>query len=169
MTAHKHWRPALALLAALSTPAYADFNDGVYALVNGQFEKALQTFVPLAEAQNHPYAQYMLGMMYYKGQGVPQDAVEAAKWFTKAAAQGVSQAQYRLGTLYATGDGVTQDYETAYAWYTVADKLGHKQAAAGLAAASENLSPEETIEAKRLGREFSEKYGKAPEAVQSEQ
>lgn len=157
---------ALALgLTALCGPARADFNDGVYALMNGQVDKALQTFIPLAEAQNHPYAQYMLGMMYFKGQGVEQDSVEAAKWFQKAAEQGVSQAQFKLGELYATGNGVTQDYESAYAWYSVADALGHKRAADALVLAQENLNAEELNEAKRLAGQYTTKYGKSPEAV----
>ncbi len=39
----------------------------------------------LAE-QDGAEAQYNLGVMYGKGQGVKQDYVEAAKWFKKAKA-----------------------------------------------------------------------------------
>ena len=42
-------------------------------------------------------AQSLLGAYYAKGIGVPEDPVEAVKWFRKAAAQGEPTAQYNLG------------------------------------------------------------------------
>jgi hypothetical protein len=41
----------------------------------------------LAAEQGNARAQYNLGSMYFKGQGVPQDYVEAHKWFNLAAAR----------------------------------------------------------------------------------
>ena len=52
--------------------------------------------------EGNPLAQYKLGLMYYKGNGVAQDYIEACKWFTLAAAQGVqdaSKAAAKLGDL----------------------------------------------------------------------
>lgn len=161
----KRFGLALALFLALGSTVRADFNDGVYALMSGQSEKALQTFIPLAETQDHPYAQHMLGMMYFKGQGVPQDYAEAAGWFQRAAEQGVSQAQYKLGELYEEGKGVTQDYEYAFAWYSVADALQHKKAAPRVQATEARLNEEELNAARRLAKQFISKYGEAPEAV----
>jgi hypothetical protein len=51
--------------------------------------------------------------MYSMGQGVPQDAEQAAQWYRRAANQGLSVAQERLGGLYAMGQGVPQDYAQA--------------------------------------------------------
>ena len=45
-------------------------------------------------------AQYNLGVMYDLGQGVPEDSVEAVKWYTKAANQGYAEAQYKMGVFY---------------------------------------------------------------------
>ena len=42
-------------------------------------------------------AQYILGVLYYLGQGVPQDFVQAANWYRKAAEQGGVEAQFYLG------------------------------------------------------------------------
>jgi TPR repeat protein len=53
----------------------------------------------LAENGN-PIAQYNFGCRYINGDGVPQNLVEAAKWFRLAADQGVAEAQYRLGLWY---------------------------------------------------------------------
>ena len=61
-------------------------------------------------------SQSMLGWLYRKGGGVPQDYVEAAKWSRKAAEQGVADAQFNLGWMYYHGEGVPQDYEEAAKW-----------------------------------------------------
>ena len=45
-----------------------------------------------------------------EGEGVPQDYVQALKWYRLAAAQGDALAQYNLGVMYAKGQGVPQDY-----------------------------------------------------------
>src|SRR5208337_2377479 len=47
------------------------------------------------KAAQHGYAsgQYKLGLMYYHGEGVPQDDVKAHMWFNLAAAQGNSAAK----------------------------------------------------------------------------
>ena len=60
-----------------------------------------------------PTAQYNLGIMYAKGQGVPQDYAEAVKWYRLAADQGIPTAQNNLGFMYAKGEGVPQDYSEA--------------------------------------------------------
>ncbi len=41
----------------------------------------------MAAEQESTAAQYALGLMYAKGQGVPQDSVQAHLWFNLAAAQ----------------------------------------------------------------------------------
>jgi len=41
-----------------------------------------------AAAQGNAAAQFNLGVLYKKGQGVPQNNATARKWFEKAAAQG---------------------------------------------------------------------------------
>jgi TPR repeat protein len=157
----------LALLLSYATSTWADFNDGVVAHLMGQYEEALQTLLPLAETSDHPYAQYYLGVMYANGQGVEQDFDEAAKWYGKAAKQGVPQAQFRLGELYTKGQGVPQDFEYACAWFTVATHLGHAQASKALENTSQRLSPEELAEAKKLGTEFIQQYGKKPGMTKS--
>ena len=60
-------------------------------------------------------AQYNLGVLYRKGRGVPQDDVQARKWYEKAAVQGHAKAQFNLGTLYFNGEGVPKDYQAGRA------------------------------------------------------
>ena len=63
--------------------------------------------------------------MYDYGRGVPQDDVEAAKWYRKAAEQGNDLAQNSLGGMYYFGKGVPQDYVEAAKWLQKADDQGH--------------------------------------------
>src|SRR5262245_56139273 len=69
---------------------------GAEAYNKGFFETALREFRPLAE-QGNATAQASLGAMYALGQGVPQDAAEAVRWYRKAAVQGLAEAQFLLG------------------------------------------------------------------------
>ena len=39
------------------------------------------------------------GLMYYNGEGVPQDYQEAVSWFRLAAEQGDASAQFNLGVI----------------------------------------------------------------------
>ena len=54
-------------------------------------------------------AQFLLGGMYYNGEGVPKDDIQAAKWYRLAADQGLAEAQLNLGSMYFFGRGVPQD------------------------------------------------------------
>jgi hypothetical protein len=67
----------------------------------------------------------MVGIMYFNGQGVPQDYAEAVKWYRKAADQGYAEAQTNLGFMYANGHGVPQDYAEAAKWYCKAADQGN--------------------------------------------
>ena len=64
----------------------------------------------LADAQN------ALGGMYERGQEVPQDHAEAAKWYQRAAEQGLADAQNHLGYMYQRGQGVPQAPAEAVKW-----------------------------------------------------
>ena len=58
----------------------ADYQKGVTAYQSGDFATALREWTPLAE-QGNVGAQYLLGVMYRKGLGVPQDNMTAVKWY----------------------------------------------------------------------------------------
>jgi TPR repeat protein len=69
-------------------------------------------------------AQCTVAEFYYDGEGVPQDHVEAAKWFRKSAEQGMADAQYNLAVCYHLGKGVTNDDAEAVRWYRKAAEQG---------------------------------------------
>ena len=83
--------------------------------------------------QGDAIAQYNLGVMYTKGEGVPRDNGEAVRWFRKAAQQGFSQAQYNLGVMYTKGEGVPRDDGEAVTWYRRAAVQGDAKAQFNLA------------------------------------
>jgi len=93
----------------LTTLAHADFQDGWDAYTRKDYSTALKEWQPLAE-QGDAQAQYYLGVLYFKGEGVPQDYAQAREWWLKAAAQGHAIAQFNLGVLYMAGKGVPQSY-----------------------------------------------------------
>ena len=101
--------------------------------VTNEFEKVLA----LAE-QGDAAAQYNLGVMYAKGQGVAKDFAEAMKWYRKSAEQGNARAQINLGYMYAAGRGVAQDYSEAMKWYTKAAEQGNARAQYNLGYMYEN-------------------------------
>jgi TPR repeat protein len=77
-------------------------------------------------------AQYRLGRMCAKGEGVPQDYRLAVEWFRKAAEQGNANGQNAMGTMYASGTGVPQDHVQAIAWYRKAAEQGEMMAQGNL-------------------------------------
>ncbi len=64
----------------------AEFNAGVTTYEQGEYATAFREWRPLAE-QGNANAQLMLGLMYDKGRGVPQDYVQAHMWFNLAASR----------------------------------------------------------------------------------
>jgi TPR repeat protein len=115
---------AAVLSLGLVTTAEAGFDEGVAAYNRGDYETAFREMKPWAE-QGFAPAQYNLGLMYGKGQGVPQDYAQAAKWFREAAEQGHASAQFSLGVVYANGP---QDYVEAVKWWRLAAEQGHAKA-----------------------------------------
>jgi TPR repeat protein len=103
------------------------FNKGLDAHNRGDYETALFELQPLAD-QGNVDAQNILGIMYFEGQGVPQDYAEALQWRRLAAEQRNAHAQYNLGFMYNKGQGVPQDYAEALEWYRLAAAQGHAHA-----------------------------------------
>jgi len=66
---------------------HAGLEEGLSAYNGGDYQTAIKEYIPLAE-QGEVDAQVRLGMMYEKGQGVPQNYVMAYMWLNLAASQG---------------------------------------------------------------------------------
>lgn len=148
------------LLMLLSTQyVYADRNNGVYAYLQGDYETAYNIMASLANTSDDSLAQYYVGVMHMKGQGVLQDYHIASEWFRKASKQGLAVAMHKLAGLYIEGKGVPQDREFAYIWYSVATTHGHKKSIKRIEQVKSSLSADELVAAEPLLVEYIEKYG----------
>ena len=79
-------------------------------------------------------AQLELGVIYYKGEGIPQDKATAIKLFLTAAELGNAEAQNQLGICYLNGYGVELNHEEAVKWFRKAAELGNPVAQNNLGA-----------------------------------
>lgn len=89
---------AIIIFCGLASPAEAGFKDGMAAHAKGDFATALLAYRKAAD-RGDGLALFSLGFMYYKGQGVKRDPVQAYLWFDLAAmylAAGRNQDQARL-------------------------------------------------------------------------
>ncbi len=122
---------ALGVLGA--SPAWAaTAQDGLAAYKAGRYARAVKILQPLAR-QNDAQAQYLLGVLRERGQGVPRDETRAAYWYERAIANGEWPAAYwRLGLLYRDGRGVSRDLKRARDLLSTAVERGSKEAAKAL-------------------------------------
>lgn len=105
---------AVAFVFPLATAGDLDNAEKAYARKN--FLQAAALFRKAA-AQGDAAAQFNLGAMYVKGQGMPQNYPEAAARFLQSATQGYALAQNSLGVRYEKGQGVPQNSLRAAALY----------------------------------------------------
>ena len=96
--------------------------------------------------------------MYAKGTGVPQDDVEAVKWYRLAADQGFANAQLNLGLMYAKGTGVPQDDVEAYKWWNLAADQGNTKARGNKEIIEKSMTKQQIAEGQRLSREWFNKH-----------
>lgn len=88
-----------------------------------EFHKAKDYFTQ-AEKLGSKDAIYLLGELYYYGEGVPQDYLKAAEYYEKAADLQQREALFSLGTLYMSGFGYDENPEKAIEYYQKAAALG---------------------------------------------
>ena len=101
-----------------------DLQDATDAYKRQDYETAYQLNLLLAD-QGIAAAQYNLGVMVAKGEGITQDINLAINLFRLAAEQGFARAQYDLGVIYDKPHGVPQDYKKAVKWFRLAAEQGH--------------------------------------------
>jgi hypothetical protein len=143
---------AVLLLALCAIPALAEgtLEDARIAYQAKDYARALAIFRPLAE-QGDALAQYSLGYLYAKGQGVAEDDAEALKWYRRSAEQGNAFGQANLGHMYDDGEGVAEDDVEAVKWYRAAAEQGFDKAQyiLGLMYARGTGAPRSEVEAFR--------------------
>ena len=151
------WLMALVVAAGSIGTAFASpFEDGAAAHKRGDYVMALRLWGPLAD-KGHAPAQFNLGLMHDKGEGVTQNHAEAAKLYRRAAEQGYAPAQSNLGVLYDNGDGVAQNHVIAHMWFNLAASQGDAKARQSLNIAAAQMTPRQISEAQKLAAEWKPK------------
>ncbi len=114
---------AATVVALTGFAVRADFADGAQAYDGGDYQTAFEEWIVLARGGN-ANAQVAIAGMYRFGDGRPVDAVEAARWYRRAADLDEPVAQLNLGEMYMLGIGVPRDVVRAHLWLTLAAGQG---------------------------------------------
>jgi hypothetical protein len=93
--------------------------EGLDAYMIGDYTRAVPIFDRLAKI-GHPEAERLMGIVYFLGQGVPQDFQHSLDWFEKAANQGCFGAFGATAIMYRDGKGTAVDFGKAYMWFNIA-------------------------------------------------
>jgi len=81
-------------------------------------------FLTQAAEKGQAVAQYRLGTLYERGQGVTVDGAKAVHWYGLAAAQGNRKAMHNLAVAYASGIGGKKNMAEAARWFAKAASFG---------------------------------------------
>jgi serine/threonine-protein kinase len=116
---------------ALTREAQADrlYTDAMADLHAGRTAHAASQLRQAADLGNVS-AMEAIGQIYWSGNGVARDDLEAIDWFQKAAAKGSAAAIYDLGIAYETGRGVRKDAKVARNLFRQAAEAGEPRAKA---------------------------------------
>ena len=100
-------------------------------------------------------AQNQLGVLFNRGRGVPQDYIEAVRWWHLSADRGNAIAQCNLGIMYSYGQGVKQDEVLAHMWFNLAAARGSREARKRRDnIATWRMSHKQVLDAQLLAAEF---------------
>ncbi|MGD8568568.1 MAG: tetratricopeptide repeat protein [Gammaproteobacteria bacterium] len=137
----------------------SEFSKALAAYQHSDYRTAERAFKKLA-AQGQAEAQRLLGRMFDKGQGVPQNYRKAVAWYRRAAERRDPAAQYYLGLKYANGHGVKKNPSQAYIWFAISFNNGYEMAARPLRVLNRSMSTRDRQKALQAVVQLMEKYGK---------
>jgi TPR repeat protein len=142
-----------------AAPADSQFRSGLSAYNSGNYLKALEIWLPLAQHEDAP-SQAGVGFIYHRGLGVDVDNQKAFYWLRKAAEHGQPEGQLMLGSLYFYGQGVGQSYIQAYAWCDLAQDGGSADAEDCRGAALQALRSDRDVkQAFKLSTDLHHRFG----------
>lgn len=104
-----------------------EYARGVAAHVAGDYVDAFGIFRCLAQ-RGYPPAQYRLGSMYHKGEGVEEDLGAALIQYYVAADREEPRAAYILGCMHCMGEGVEEDPGQGARWFRLSAEWGYAPA-----------------------------------------
>jgi TPR repeat protein len=122
---------AVLLLLSVAPPVKADIESAKAAFDKGDYSKAYELYLPLAESGNS-WAQYYVGFIKYRGLDGSKDINAAVRFLSAAVGQKNQLAEYLLGIVYLGGGGHKKDEGKAI-------QLFQSAAAGGMYLAAEQL------------------------------
>ena len=90
--------------------------------IKPNYRFAASSFLKIASTYGHPGAQYSLGLMNIRGQGVKKNPQQGLKWLIAAARKRHALSEAYLGDLYWDGKFVQKDRTRALMWYILAQQ-----------------------------------------------
>ena len=124
--------------------------------------QAASTYLKIATIYGHPSAQFALGVMNIKGQGVKKNPQQGLKWLIAAARKRHAPSEAYLGELYWDGKLVRMDRTRALMWYILAQQTAVPSENPGifdrLDKISSSVSAEERLEAEARARVWADQY-----------
>jgi TPR repeat protein len=123
---------------------------------------AARTYLRLASTYGHPGAQYALGVMSIRGEGVKKNPQQGLKWLMAAARKRHPEAEAYLGNLYWDGKIVRRDETRALMWYILARDSARPEENPSIFERAEELrsrvSEEVRLEADARARVWADQY-----------
>jgi hypothetical protein len=123
---------------------------------------AARLYLKIATTYGHPAAQFALGGMNIRGEGVRQNPQQGLKWLMAAARKRHPPSEAYLGDLYWEGRLVRQDRTRALMWYILAqDSLRadeHPEIVDRYEELQSRVNEDEQLEAEARARVWSERY-----------
>jgi uncharacterized protein len=123
---------------------------------------AAQNYLKIATAYGHPAAQYALGVMSIRGEGVKKNPQQGLKWLMAAARKRYAPAEAYLGDLYWSGQIVNGDRTRAVMWYILARESARPDENPEIYSRAKQIEAsvgeDERIEAEARARVWEEQY-----------
>jgi hypothetical protein len=116
---------------AVARPDSGRFNEGVAAYDAGNYKRAFDIWLPLAQRDDLA-AMRNVALLLRQGKGVERDPERALYFYERAGRAGFVASQVNSAFMYLDGDGIPQDYKKASFWF-------HAAAMAGVPVARYNL------------------------------
>lgn len=142
-------------------PDFAANDRALAAVRRKDYAAAIRIARPLAD-RGDMVAGYLMGALYDRGMGVPENHPMALQYFRRSAGEGYSQSMRNLGTMYRSGEAGPVNYVEAYRWYALSlshlvpgetDADGIQELKQDLSEVSAKMTGPQIATAKKLARE----------------
>lgn len=123
---------------------------------------AARTYLKIATNHGHPAAQFALGVMSIKGQGMKRNPQQGLKWLIASARKRHARSEAYLGELYLEGKLVRADRTRAVMWYILARQTARPEENPEIfnraAQLEGKVSKDERLEAEARAKVWNEQY-----------